>query len=176
VFAAWVDICAWSEGWPEGHEPEEPGVYVFTGTIEDMVRDCLDTILIRFAMAVVADIRKALDAWVCPGCGDTDDPRICYPDDCRSSDEDRAAYAAQLAADAAQAEPVVQDPILDLIAQREAEGPQGASDTQAFMAYMGQVNREEFGVPMGLARKVAISTLAVLALIGLVAVGMVMFG
>jgi hypothetical protein len=79
-------------------------------------------------------------------------------------------------AEDAQAEPVVQDPILDLIAQREAEGPQGACDTQAFMAYMGQVNREEFGVPMGLARKVAISALALLTLVGLTAVALVVFG
>lgn len=79
-------------------------------------------------------------------------------------------------AEASQAAPVAQDPILDLIAQHEAQGAQGASDTQAFMAYMGRVNADEFGVPMSLARKVAISTLAVLGLVGLVAVVLVVFG
>lgn len=79
-------------------------------------------------------------------------------------------------AEASKPQPVTQDPILNLIAQHEAERAQGASDTQAFMRYMGQVNREEFGVPMSLARKVTISTLAMLVLVGITAVALAVFG
>lgn len=42
-------------------------------------------------------------------------------------------------------EQVTQDPLAILIAQVEAERAQGASDTQAFMRYMSEVNAEEFG-------------------------------
>ena len=58
--------------------------------------------------------------------------------------------ASDRAPEGTEPEPVVTDPILDLIAQREAQEARGASDTQAFMAYMSRVNADEFGTqPFG---------------------------
>lgn len=138
----------------------------WSGSFDDMGRDAMSEVVERLGMYVIGAVRKAFDGWVCPLCGDTGSPRICYPGDCRSSDEDQAAYqaerACQVAAEApghglgihprAEAPEAVSDPILTLIAKVEAEaaeaeavGPEEPSVTQAFMARMSAANIAEFG-------------------------------
>lgn len=184
VFSAWVDLAVWAEGWPDTSEYIEPGVHSFAGTIEDMVRTMLHEALARMAMAVVADIRKALADWVCPACGDTGEPRLCWPGEpCSEAEETDQApevpvgiYPA-LSVDT-QAAPVT-DPLLTLIGQVEAErarelAAQDPSATQGFMRRMEEINAEEFAAQRFRDRVIGWGGLAAIVLVALGVLVMVM--
>jgi hypothetical protein len=137
----------------------------WSGTFYDMMADAIGQITERAAIAFIAEVRSAFDQhWVCPGCGDTGTPHICYPDDCRGSDDtdtsccdapDSECYTIVVppvqSVPEAPAEavlttqvPEISDPILDLL-KAHGEAPRIAGDeTAAFMARMDALNRAEF--------------------------------
>lgn len=142
IVALFADLAAWQEE-SEFTERGEWG-----GSFIDMFTDAISQITERAAFAFVREVRSDFDQYfICPECGDTGTPHVCYPDDCRGTDEDKETYAASLVvpAEAVLTGPVdlpVSDPILDLITARERQSP--GDDTSRFMANMAKVNELEF--------------------------------
>lgn len=140
----------------------------WSGTFEDMAAEAIEQITYRAASAYVNLAREAFTAkFECSGCGDSGAPHICFPGDCRGSDEDREAWAMAKEAERLSATPdTAADPTL---APMPVEGPSEAdralyaqalsgahsdplyrlleanpSETQRFLANMAAYNREEF--------------------------------
>lgn len=154
IVALFADLAAWTEH----SEFTEKGKW--EGYFIDLFKGAISQITERAAIAFVAEVRSDFDQhFQCPECGDTGTPHVCYPGDCRGSDEEKATHAASLFAPAEAILtgpidlPAVKDPILDLISERERAdatpvdplrfGVPG-DETSRFMASMAQVNAVEF--------------------------------
>lgn len=153
---------------------------VWTGTIDEIMRDAITQIGYACAVACIEEARRDFaSGFVCSQCGDAGEPHLCFPGDCRGSDEERAEYAAQ-ADGHAQAILTGSVPLdsLDVqrTLQRAPEPAESASVTQAFMRNMEAINREEFGTPMSGARRITLYALGALAMLGIIAVAMVVWG
>lgn len=178
---AFIDLAIYREESPFSSNGE------WSGSFNDMGREAMSEVVERLGMYVIGAVRKALGDWVCPLCGDTGNPRICYPGDCRSSDEEQAEYQAQQASQVAAGAPghglgihpraeapeAVSDPIPTPIAQVETEageadavGPHEPSVTQAFMASMSAANIAEFGERRRKVKRIKIMTCVLVILTG----------
>jgi hypothetical protein len=153
----------------------------WTGQLDEIMRDAIAQIGYCAAVEFVAEARWDFGAYFeCADCGDSGSPHVCFPGDCRGSDEAREAWAmhkeAERLSTATMTQQVPTDPILTLIAQAEAERAQEASVTQTFMANMARINADEFGTPWNRSRWLTTIGLGALALVGIIAVAMVVFG
>lgn len=152
----------------------------WSGSIWDIAGDALAQITYRAASAYITQARADFTAkFECVDCGDCGTPHVCFPGECNGSDEGRAAWAASKAAEV-NAEAILTtqvpiDPLVTLIAQVEAERASGGSETQAWLARAAKVNAEEFG-SRDRTRWIIRACLGALVLVGIVAVGMVIFG
>lgn len=144
IVALFADLAAWTE------ESEFTERGKWEGSFIDMFKDAISQITERAARAFIAEVRSDFDQnFICPECGDTGTPHVCYPGDCRGDDEEKAAYAASLAVPAEATlptEPPVSDPIPHLIVEAErAEKASPGDETAAFLARMDAINSDEFG-------------------------------
>jgi len=151
-----------------GNDNEHSMSGEWSGTFHDMAGEAIEQVTYRAASACVEWARTCFNnEFECADCGDSGTPHICYPGDCRGSDEDREAWAMAKEAERLSAAPdTATDPTQ---APMPTEGPSEAdralwaqalseshndplyrlleanpSETQRFLANMAAHNREEF--------------------------------
>lgn len=141
----------------------------WSGTFHDMAAQAIEQITWRAASAFVDWARTCFTReFECADCGDSGAPHICYPGDCRGTDEDREAWAMHKEAERLSASP--HQPTHPLLAPMPVGPPSEAdralwdaslteahkdplyrmlvdapeSVTQGFMRRLAQANRDEF--------------------------------
>lgn len=154
IWDAWHELELWGQGWPDTSEYAEPGTYSFTCTLEDMARQMIEEMLEGLGREIIAEVRKILADWVCPACGDSGYPRVCWPGEPCEHDghacdeegclhEDRAPGAVDTPAPTLVTLSVDASPS---VAPGHLADPLSVepSETQAFMSRMDEINRQEF--------------------------------
>lgn len=162
VMLRFVDVSAYQEQSPFSANGEWG-----PGTFEDMARQALGEILERMAMALVTEIRTTWEGLECSDCngpwadcrdGCVQAPEVVLADvDDMHPDAQITGYRWSPEVDAEPADTATQGPGADEVTQAVPEAAGHLNDplyqlltakpgtTQAFMANMAEINREEFG-------------------------------